>query len=273
MKAIWTGSLSFGLVNISITLHSAIMPHSPGFTLLCDTCFTPITYQRWCSSCDKDVSWQHTVKGLKQPDGNYFILTKENLEQLRPGKKQYINMLQFVPKNEIEIIYLDAHYYVAPAKKNEKEFYLFHQALVNSGLVAIGSFVMHEKEHICAIMPYQEILLLNTLNYAYEIKDAAQLTIDQKKPATTTQELALAEKLIKQFTRKKFDLSQFKDTFKNKLTEMIKAQKKTGKKIAKKIVQKKANDKEAPLLSALRASLHKRPKPTSQSTVYARSKK
>lgn len=273
MKAVWTGSISFGLVNIPINVFSAVTQHSPGFTLLCDKCHTPITYQRWCSSCDKEVSWDHTVKGLKQSGSSYFILTQENLKKLKPEKTDYINMLQFVPEDEIKPIYIDAHYYIAPTKKHEKEFYLFFEALKKSGLVAIGSFVMHEKEHICSLMPYAEILLLNTLNYSYEINDTAQITAGYKQPPVNKQELALAEKIIKQFTRKKFDLSQFKDNFKEKLTAAIKAQKKrSGKKTSKQVVRKKTKIEEGSLLASLKASLHKKLKRTPQ-VAYARGKK
>ncbi len=275
MKAVWTGSISFGLVNIPVYLYTAIKPHSPGFTLLHDKCHTPIVYERRCPHCDEIVSWAHTVKGLKQSDGSYFILTQENLKKLKPEKSNYLNMQQFVPASELQPIYIDGHYYIAPVKNHEKEFYLFHQALVKSGLVAIGSFVMHEKEHVCAILPFQDGLLLNTLNYSYEINDIAQVLPEKQKPKMSAQELKLADQLIKQLTRKKFDLTQFKDTFKEKLTAALKAQKKMkGKKPAKKVTAKKpAKQKETSLTTALRASLHKKPRSTSRPVAYARGKK
>ena len=86
MKAIWSGSLSFGLVNITVKLYSAIAPALPALSCSASKCHSPIVYERWCRHCNKQVSWQDTVKGLKQPDGSYFILTQENLKKLKPER-------------------------------------------------------------------------------------------------------------------------------------------------------------------------------------------
>lgn len=259
MKSIWSGSISFGLVKILIKLYAAIEPHTPGFTLLCTQCLSPISYERWCRKCHTQVSWQDTVKGLKQSDGSYFVISQENLKKLKPETTDNITINQCVPMTEILPLYLDAHYYIAPDKKNEKEYFLFQKALIDAGLVAIGTFVMHEKEHVAAIMPYGKGLLLNTLNYAYEIKDINKIPQLTSAPKISKQEQSLAQLLIKQLTKKKFDLSRYHDSFKEKLEKAIKESKK-AKPQKKTLKKKRMPAKRKPsstLITALRGSLKK----------------
>ncbi len=260
MKAIWSGSLSFGLINITVKLYSAVAPSTPGFKLLCVTCHSPIIYERWCRHCNKQVSWHDTVKGLKQPDGSYFILTQENLKKLKPERSDNISITEFIDAHNLQPIYFDAHYYLAPSKMNEKEFFLFQQALDASGKVAIGSFVMHDKEHVCTIAPYQKGLLLTTLNYAYEIKDIGSIRELESKPTLSGVELKLAKQLIDQFSKKKFDLKKYKDTFEERLEQAIKESKKRKSKTTVK-KKKPTTAKKTTLVATLQASLRKRPAP------------
>jgi DNA end-binding protein Ku len=253
MKAIWSGTISFGLVNIPVQLFSAVQEHVFGFRLLHKKCHTPLTYHRYCPHCKKDVTWDETVKGLEQDDGSYLILTKEEINELKPEKSDTIEIKEFVDRTQIQLIYIDSHYYMAPTKKAEKAFFLFCEALKQSGKVAVGQFVMREKEYVVAINPYKNTLLLNTLNYDYEIRAIKEVPLPAKKPKVDKKELKLAEQLIKQLTRKTFDLSKYKDTFAQSLKKAIKERKK-GKKI--KMKPKKAKHKKsASLTEALRASL------------------
>ena len=166
MKKIWSGSLSFGLVTIPVALYSAVQEHVLGFKLLCARCKTPITYQRFCEHCDKPVPWTDVVKGLKLEDGSYFILTPEKMKELKPEKTDTISIIEFVAVDAIDIIYFEQHYYLAPDKKGQSSFRLFCQALSATKNAAIGTFVMRDKEYVCAISPYENGLLLTTLNYA-----------------------------------------------------------------------------------------------------------
>lgn len=272
MKSVWSGSLSFGLVTIALKLYSAIAPHSPGFTMLCAKCQEPIVYERWCKHCNKQVAWTNVVKGLMQPDGSYFILTQENLKKLRPEKTDYITIQEFVDRSQIQWIYIDAHYLGAPSKDNEKEFFLFQSALEKSNRVAIGTFVMHDKEHVAAITAYKNGLLINTLNYAYEIKDLGEIPRLDKTVKLSAAELKLANQLIDSLTIKKFDLSKYKDTFKHRLEKAIKAQKKS-KRAAKATKKTKTHPVKAEkLMAALQASLKKH-KGTRQPVARAKSRR
>ncbi len=271
MKAIWSGSLSFGLVNITVKLYSAIAPRTPGFTLLCAKCHSPIVYERWCRDCNKQVSWQDTVKGLKQPDGSYFILTQENLKKLKPERSDTIALMEFVDRDNLQTIYFDAHYYLAPSKMNEKEFFLFQQALSASGKVAIGNFVMHDKEHVCAIAPYEKGLLLTTINYAYEIKNMETIHELDSKPKLSSIELKLAKQLIEQFSKKKFDLKKYKDTFEQRLEQAIQESKKRKPKTTVK-KKKSIQTKKTTLSTMLQASLRKRTVPKATAIAHAKAR-
>jgi len=258
MKSIWKGSISFGLVTIPVRLYSAIQEHVLGFKLLHNKCHTPIRYVRWCDHCKKEVPWNEVVKGLKLEDGSYFILTQEKLRELRPEKGDLLTIVEFVEAGQIEPVYLEQHYYLGPEKEGQNAFFLFKKALEESNKVAIGTFVMRDKEYICVINPYSDTLLLSTLNYAYEIRPIAEVPNLAKQKKLDQSELKLALELINKLTTKKFNLSAFKDTFAQQLKEAIKKGKKEKirvKKSKKQPVEHKKKVKETSLSSALRASL------------------
>ncbi|HEX2977843.1 MAG TPA: Ku protein [Candidatus Babeliales bacterium] len=270
----WKGSLSFGLVQFNIELYSAIASHSLGFNLLHAKCHTPIANKRMCPKCNKEVAWSDLVKGLKLEDGSYFIITKENLEKLKPEKTDSIRILEFVDASAIDPIYLDQHYYMLPQKQTDRAFFLFGLALQETDRVAIGQFVMRDKEYVCAIQPHGNILLATTLNYDYEIKELKE-TATLKIPKFEKAELNLAEQLINKLTVKKFSMSRFKDTFAQELKKKI-AQAAKGKKLEKikKVKEKKAKpEKEHSLMQALRKSIKTRiPTRASEQRPVARAK-
>ena len=259
MKSIWKGSISFGLVNIKVRLYSAVQEHVIGFKLLCKKCHTPITYERRCSHCNKEVAWTDVVKGLKLEDGSYFILTQDKINELKPKTTQTIEIIEFVDASQIKPIYLEHHYYLGPEKSEDKPFFLFKKALEQSGKVAIGTFVMRDKQYTCAINPYESTMLLSTLNYAYEIRNVEEIPFIEAEPAKMDAgQIKLALQLISQLTTKKFNLNQFKDTFAQQLKEAIKKGKKqrvTKKEKAEPQISKKKKDTDSSLLTALRASL------------------
>lgn len=258
MKAIWKGSISFGLVSIPVQLFSAVQEHILGFTLLCDTCHTPIEYQRFCPHCDKKIAWTDVVKGLEISKGKYLVLTQEKIKSLKPESTSTIDIIEFVDSALIMPIYYDQHYYLAPVDAQKaKAYLLLSEALKSMKKAAIGSFVMHEKEHVCALQSYEKGLLLSTLNYDYEIRSidkVAQLN-SKKTVKLTAGELKLAKELINKLTSKKFDISEFKDTFAEQLLKLIKQHKK-GKVAIPKKKAKVERKRSASLEDMLRESLH-----------------
>jgi DNA end-binding protein Ku len=229
-----------------------------GFKLLCKKCHTPIVYERWCKKCNKEVAWADIVKGLKLEDGSYFILTQEKLKELKPETTDRIDIVEFVQADQIKPIYLEHHYYLGPEDENEKAFFLFKQALAQSNKVAIGNFVMRDKEYVCVINPYENTMLLTTLNYAYEIRPLEEVPqLPKKAMELNASELKLADQLIDRLTVKKFNLAQFKDTFAEQLKAAIKKGKKEKikEKPKERAVAAKKKKGESSIMTALRASL------------------
>ncbi len=252
MKAIWTGTISFGLVQIPIKIVSAIQTHQFGFRILHEKCHTPLEYERWCPKCKKEVGWEDTVKGFEQSDGSFRVFTKQGLEKFKPEKSDRIEILACVSHDAIDDIYQESHYYALPNKQGEKAYFLFLKALESSKLIAVGQFVMREKEYLCTIEPYSEGLLLNTLNYEYEVRELAGTYELQDAPRVSADEIALAKKLIAAMTQKKFDITKYKDTFIEQLKEYLNTKKRGRVKAGTaKIPKRRAID----LKSILRESL------------------
>ncbi len=261
MKAIWSGSLSFGLLNIPVQVYSAIAEHKFGFKILCGKCHTPVKNVRWCAHCKKEVAWENTVKGFKKADGSFYIMTQESIKKLKPEKMDTLEITEFVDKAEIDILYVEDHYYMMPSAKADKAFNLFSQALKKSNKVAIGTFIMHEKQHVVALSFHKNILLLNTLHYEYEIRTVP--IKETKVIAPTKEELSLALLLINKLTHKTFVLSKYKDTFVEKLKKALKTAKKSKKTSPKKATEKEDTHKEKK--SSLAASLKESLRPHARS--------
>jgi len=256
MAIVWKGALSFGLITIPVELYTAVSAHALGFTLLHDKCHTPLEYERWCPHCEKEVVWANVVKGLKVKD-RYIVLDKETLKKLKPEKLNLISIVHCVDKDAVAPLYFNQHYYCAPSGTVEpKAYFLFMEALHALNKMAIATIIFKEREHVCLIQPYQGIFLLTTLHYAYEIRDIKKV----QRVATRTinaQELALAKQFVTQLSRKKFDITQFKDTFVEKLIAHIKQlQKKPATKKAPHKAIKKPQTTSS-LIGLLKASVEK----------------
>lgn len=252
--ASWKGYISFGLINIQIELYSAVKEHTLGFKLLHSKCKTPVTYKRWCNNCDEEVQWNNVVKGIKLENDQYFIITQENLKKLRPEKDDNLNIIEFIATEQLDPIYFDKNFYIIPARTSDRAFYLFTEALKQSNKLAIGQFVLKDKQHVCAIKPYNGSLLLTTLNYDYEIKKL-NIPKEAKPHSFEKKEIALAQELIQKFTVKKFDMSKFKDTFAQELKKHINQVSKG--KIAKSIPKHIKPTHQASLIKILESSLKK----------------
>lgn len=247
MKTIWKGALNFGLVTINIELFDAIQEHAVSFKLLHDACHTPIHNLRWCNHCNKAVPWNHVVKGLPLTKEKFFVMTKEALKTLKPLKNDTLVLQTFIPEANFDPIWSDQHYYVLPQKENDRAYALFVTVLTTSKKIAIGTIIFKDKEHICAIRPYQDRLLMTTLHYAYEIRP---LPTHKTTLRFTTKELELAQYLVAKLSKKKIALENFKDTFIEKLKVLIRKQP-----AKKQISAKKTKTVKEPLVQALEKSL------------------
>ncbi len=249
MKAIWSGAIGFGLVNIPVKLYSAVESSSLDFDMLDKKDHANIKFKRVNENSGKEVVWDNIVKGFKIED-KYVILTEEDFEKASPEKSKIIEIAEFVDIADVDSIYFDTPYYLEPDKSGTKAYALLRDALLKSNKAGLGNFVLRTKETLCLIKPFDNILLLNKLRYFQEIRPIENITI----PATKSKpaELKMAMELINQLTDK-FDIAKYKDTYNEELMKLIKAKSK-GKKITTpqmKVVHSTAKD----LMEQLKASI------------------
>src|SRR3989339_754831 len=148
MKSIWNGTLNFGLVSIPVKLYSAVEAKGVNFRMLHDKCKQPLNYKKICSKCKEEVDWKNVVKGIEIGENKYKVFSKEEIEKLKSKKSSIIEILKFVDFSQIDPIYFNDHYYLVPSKEKEKAYFLLKTILQTTAKVAIGRFILREKEQI-----------------------------------------------------------------------------------------------------------------------------
>jgi DNA end-binding protein Ku len=251
MRAIWSGAIGFGLVNIPVKMFSATDDSRIELHMLDKHDNAPIRYQRVNEETGEEVAWGDIVKGYKI-GSKYVVLEEEDFEAAAPKKSQVVEIEEFVEEGEIDSTFYEAPFYLAPDKGGEKPYALLREALTETGKVAIGTYVMRGKEHLCMLKAEDDVIVLNRLRFAEEIRDTAELDLPAGNNIKTN-ELKIAKALIDQLTAKKFSIRKYKDTYDASLMKVIKAKAK-GKHVAEpkfKMVKSTAKD----LMAQLKKSL------------------
>ncbi|QBR85029.1 Ku protein [Legionella israelensis] len=230
MRAIWSGSISFGLVNIPIKLYSGTESHSLDFHLLRKNDLCPIQYARVCRVDGKEVPWEEILKGYEYQEGDYVILEKKDFEKASAKKSHTFEINEFVKEAEIDSIFYDTPYYLEPKKEGRKAYALLREALKQTKMVGVGEFVMRNRENLAVIKPYGDLLLLNKLRYKEDIRDPEMLSLPES-DLFKEKELDMAKQLIDQLTET-FKPEDYKDTYVTDLKKLIEAKAK-GKKFKK----------------------------------------
>jgi len=249
MKAIWTGSLGFGLVNIPVKMFSAVEESSLDLDMLDRKDHSNIRFKRVNENTGKEVAWENIVRGYLVND-KYVVLDKTDFEKASPEKTKHIEIIHFVNEQEVDSTYFEAPYYLEPEKTGTRAYSLLRDALKKTGKAGVALFVMHNREHICLIKAKENTIILNRIRFEQEIRSPKDLNLPsvKSKPA----ELKMAVNLIGQLT-KPFDIKKYKDDYSDKLLKIIKAKSK-GKSIPytpMKVVHSKTKD----LMEQLKASL------------------
>jgi len=257
MKAIWTGAIGFGLVNIPIKLYSAVHGSELDLSMLDKKDLANIKFKRVNENTGKEVAWENIVRGYKM-DEKYVVLTDEDFKKASPEKSKIIEIAEFINETDIDSIYYDTPYYLEPEKQGTKAYALLRDALAKTKKAALGAFVMRNREDLCIIKPSEHILVLNKIRFQQEIRSTDELSVPaaEAKPG----ELKMAIELINHLSGK-FDISKYKDTYSGELMKLIQAKAK-GKKPAAphlKVVHSSTTD----LMSQLKASLQKSAKKAS----------
>lgn len=256
MRAIWSGAIGFGLVNIPVKLFSATQGSELNLDMLDKKDHANIKFQRVNAESGKVVEWKNIIKGYML-NGKYVILDEDDFAKASPEKSKIISIEEFVNGKDIDSIYYETPYYLAPDKSGEKAYALLREALEKSGKYGLGTYVLRNREHLCVLKPLKNAIVLNTIRFAEEIRDVGELNIPAGKEVKPA-ELKMALSLIDQLTEK-FDITKYKDSYTDSLLKVIRAKAK-GKKTEVpqlRIVHSNARD----LMSQLKASLGKKAAP------------
>ena len=256
MRAIWSGAISFGLVNIPVKLYTGVEAEEGlDLRMLSKTDMAPIRYARISTSTHKEVEWKDIVKGYEVEKGKYVVITDEDFKKASPEKTNTIDIVQFSDETEIDPMYYEKPYYLVPDKGAAKPYALLLKALEKVKKVAIATCVIRNREHIFSLKPMEgDVLLMEQLRYVDEIKEKPEIK-DTASTKITAQEISLAVKLIEQLTEK-FEPEKFKDTYVRELKKLAEA-KAQGKKITAPAEKKPAAVKD--LMSVLKQSLEAGP--------------
>jgi len=214
-RVIWKGAISFGLVHVPVALYPASTESGIDFDWLDKRSMDPVGYKRVNKRTGKEIDRTHIVKGIKQSDGDYVILSDEEIKAAYPKTMQTIEIETFVKAVEIPFLHLERPYYLEPIAKGEKVYALLREAMLAKGVIGIARVVMHTKEHLAALIPSGPALMLNTLRWAAEIRDIGELNLPAAgKSAANLKdaELKMAEQLVADMTAP-WEADRYEDHF------------------------------------------------------------
>jgi DNA end-binding protein Ku len=249
-RALWSGAISFGLVNVPVRMYSAVQAHDLHFHYVHEKDDSRIGYEKICKKEGKPVPDDEIVKAFEYEQGEYVFMTDEDFEAAQTEGYKTIDIRDFVPYEEIDPIYFDKTYYLGPDEGGDKVYALLRGAMEESGLAAIAKYVFHDRQYLGCLRVREGVITLVRMHFADEIRPHDELAPDgRKKP--DKRELQMAMQLIDNFSGK-FEPERYTDTYRDTLCEIIKAKRK-GKDVH---VQKVEEPEETPdILAALRASL------------------
>jgi DNA end-binding protein Ku len=229
-RAIWTGTVGFGLVQIPVGLHTAEDRAELEMTLLDKRDFSPVGYERVNKKTGKQVDWENVVKGYEHGDGQYVVLTEQDFEEANVEATRQIDILDFVNFSEIDPRYVERPYYLAPLKAGKKSYALLREALRRSGRAGIGKLVIRTRQHLAAVVAHDDALLLVLLRFADELKDTKGLDLPSTNLKTlgiTPKELSMAEQLIDSLVGE-FQPEKYVDEYRRDLMRLIQRKAKAG---------------------------------------------
>jgi DNA end-binding protein Ku len=228
---IWKGAISFGLVHVPVQLYPATQSEKVGFNLLDKRSMDPIGYKQFNKNTGKDVTRDNIVRGFEYEKGKFVVVSDAEIRSANPESTQTVDILAFVEAPEISFLSLDTPYYLAPDRKGEKVYALLRDALKASGKVGIANVVLHNKQHLAALIPVGPALALNTLRWADEVREFDQFKLpdeDSKKAGVTPKELEMAQRLIDDMSDT-WNPHDYHDTFREDIMALVEKKVKEGK--------------------------------------------
>jgi len=251
MRAIWSGAISFGLINIPVNVYSGAESRDGlDLRMLHKKDDAPIRYAKICTAEDKEVPFDEIVKGYEYAKGEFVVLNDEDFEAADVKKTSTIDIVEFADENQIDVRYLERPYYLEPQKGGDKAYALLREALRKRNRLAVATFVLRQREHLALIKTVGQVLVLNQLRFPADLRSPGGLKLPAKDGADK-RELDMALKLVDQLTHP-FIAEDFHDTYTEELQERIEAKVK-GKPAPKKTAEPAVATHD--LMAALKASL------------------
>jgi DNA end-binding protein Ku len=252
MRPLWKGAITFGLISIPVRLYSAVQEKSLKFHLMHEEDGGRIKYERVCSKCGKKVSWDDLVKGYEYSKDHYVTFSDDELEGLDVDSIRAIDVVAFVPLTDIDPIYFNKTYYVAPEAAGLKAYRLLADALEAEGQVGVAKVALRDKEHLATVRLKDDVFVLETMHWPDEIREPEFEELD-KKVKIQDSEVKMARQLIQQLSAE-FDPSEFEDEYRSKLEELVQA-KVEGAEVTVAAEPEEEPTKVVDLMEALKASV------------------
>lgn len=226
MRAIWKGSISFGLVNIPIGLFPATRKEDISFRQLRAGDLSPIRYKRVAEADGEEVPWEKIVKGYEHEKGEFVIVTDEDFEKAIPEATQSIDITEFVELSEIDPMFFDKPYYLEPQKGGKKAYALLRETLKETGKVGIARVVIKTRQHLAAVKPKEDALVLELMHFPEEVLEPSGLDLPRAEKLGK-KEMDMAKSLVETMSGQ-WNPSEFKDEYRDKLIEVIEEKVKRG---------------------------------------------
>ncbi len=220
-RAMWKGSLAFGLVNIPIELYSATRDHRPKFRLLHAKDEAPIRYERVCQSEGKPVGWEDLVKGYEYEKGQFVVLTKDDFKTAAVEKTKTIDIIDFVDPAQIDERYFETPYYLQPAKGADRSYALLRDAIRESGKLGVAKIILRDAQHLAAVEAIGDALVLTMMRFADELADLSEFKFP-KAEGVRPAEMKMAMQLIDSLSAE-WDPEKYTDEYRDNLMKVIQA--------------------------------------------------
>ena len=229
-RALWKGAISFGLVHIPVALHTATSEQGLDFDWLDKRSMDPVGYKRINKKTGREIDRENIVKGIEYEDGQYVVLSQEEISAAYPKTTQTIEIETFVPATDVPFVYLERPYYVVPINKGAKVYALLREALLRTERIGIARVVIQTRQHLAALMPTGPALVLNLLRWGDEIRGWEKLSLPAegtKEAGITEKELKMAEQLVLDMSGK-WNPEAFRDSFKDEIMKLVREKVETG---------------------------------------------
>jgi DNA end-binding protein Ku len=255
LRAMWKGSLGFGLVNIPVRLFAATASKELKFRYLHASCYTPLEYRKVCPTCKKEVPWEEISRGYEYAKNNFVILSEEETKAAAGKRDGLIEINDFIKIEEIDPLYFQKGYYLAPDGPSARPYALLHRAMLETGKIAVATLTLRTKESLAVVRTYGEVLSLSTMYFPDEVRSWQELPDIPRGVGVEIREkeLQMAKELIESMVTP-FEAGKYRDRHREALLELIEARVE-GKDVA--VAPSPEREKVVDLLAALEASVEK----------------